>query len=199
MNAGIYRITNLVNGRVYIGSTNKLSVRKYEHFRTLQNNNHCNTFLQRDYNKCSAENLVFETILETDCIELLLDFEQSYLDEYWDNGIQCYNVVKCASAFNRGRVVSQETKNKMSAAMKGRPKSEVHKQKMRGKRQPYNFSSTKRRKPIKSRNLVSGEEMTFESINDAAAYHNIIRECISSYLRGRTKTCKDRTLSFEYL
>jgi group I intron endonuclease len=130
INPGIYKITNTINNRIYIGSSNNINKRKSAHFYSLKNNKHPNQFLQNDYNKCGEESFVFEVILETDCEDLLLDFEQSYLDEYWDNCINCYNIAKCAEAFARGLKLSEETKNKMSEASKGKPKSEEHKKKI---------------------------------------------------------------------
>ena len=47
----IYKIENIVNKRIYIGSTKNYEKRKDTHFRTLRNNNHHNDFLQRSFNK----------------------------------------------------------------------------------------------------------------------------------------------------
>lgn len=38
MNSGIYQIINLVNNKIYIGSSNKLSERKIRHFYKLRKN-----------------------------------------------------------------------------------------------------------------------------------------------------------------
>ena len=38
--AGIYRITNIVNKKCYIGSSNNCKRRFNEHFRLLKNNKH---------------------------------------------------------------------------------------------------------------------------------------------------------------
>jgi group I intron endonuclease len=45
----VYRITNLKNGRIYIGSTYHFEVRKSEHLGQLRANKHCNHFLQSDF------------------------------------------------------------------------------------------------------------------------------------------------------
>ena len=91
---GIYQIKNITNDRIYIGQTVSLKRRKIEHFRRLKNNNHHNSYLQNDFNKCGKKCFEFQIILETNCAHLLNDFEQSYLNEYWDNKKNCYNILK---------------------------------------------------------------------------------------------------------
>jgi predicted GIY-YIG superfamily endonuclease len=43
--SGVYGIVNLVNGKVYIGSSVDLSRREGEHFRLLRGGYHRNTYL----------------------------------------------------------------------------------------------------------------------------------------------------------
>ncbi len=45
----VYKITNLINGKIYVGSTGNFEIRKSEHFGLLRNGKHDNWFLQRDY------------------------------------------------------------------------------------------------------------------------------------------------------
>lgn len=59
---GIYKITCSINNKIYIGSTNSFSERKYHHFHTLENNTHRNTYLQRAYNKYGCECFEFSII-----------------------------------------------------------------------------------------------------------------------------------------
>ena len=51
MLSGIYKITNIINNKFYIGSAVDLKEREYEHFRRLFKNNHCNILLQNSFNK----------------------------------------------------------------------------------------------------------------------------------------------------
>ena len=61
--SGIYQIRNLVNNKIYVGSSNNLYRRKtYEHFRELRLNKHHNKYLQNSYNCHGEENFVFEVI-----------------------------------------------------------------------------------------------------------------------------------------
>ena len=80
MNSGIYKIVNLQTDKYYVGSTKDFKKRKQNHFSGLKNNYHPNKHLQNAYNKYGADNFKFE-IIEYVKEELLLDIEQSYLDD----------------------------------------------------------------------------------------------------------------------
>ncbi len=110
MAAGIYKITNIVNGKKYIGSSIDLEVRKDLHFRQLKNSNHHNQPLQRAYLKYGKDNLIFEVleVLESFTKEILLQLEQKYID--LENPE--YNICKTAGS-SLGRIVSEETRKKM--------------------------------------------------------------------------------------
>lgn len=55
MEAGVYLISNNVNGKCYVGSTVHLDQRRREHFSRLANNKHVNAHLQNAYNKYGRE------------------------------------------------------------------------------------------------------------------------------------------------
>lgn len=59
----IYKISNIINGKVYIGKTKqKLNIRLREHISKLNQNKHYNKFLQNSWNKYSESSFLFETI-----------------------------------------------------------------------------------------------------------------------------------------
>lgn len=62
MNYCVYRITNLKNGRIYIGSTKDAQTRKAEHFGQLRSGKHCNGFLQSDFKIYGESAFIFEVI-----------------------------------------------------------------------------------------------------------------------------------------
>jgi len=78
MNSGIYKIENLINGKIYIGKSVNLTKRKRDHFNLLKNNKHTNNFLQNSYNKYGSDNFKF-SILEICEKENLLDVEFYYI------------------------------------------------------------------------------------------------------------------------
>lgn len=67
MTISIYGILNLVNRKIYIGSTKNFKTRKYSHFYKLKKGHHGNEHLQRAYNKHGKQN--FHMFLIEECDE----------------------------------------------------------------------------------------------------------------------------------
>lgn len=61
---GIYTIRNVVNGRVYVGSTEKTTIeeRWKQHITNLRGGYHSNKLLQLEWNKYGEDNFVFEVV-----------------------------------------------------------------------------------------------------------------------------------------
>ena len=124
MPSGIYRITNQVNGKCYIGSTINLQKRRRGHFGALRRGKHHNGFLQRAFNKYGKAAFVFEVLQHTDA-KSLIEQEQHYLDSLSPE----YNISPTASTC-LGVQHSPETRQKMSSAHKSKPISEEHRRKL---------------------------------------------------------------------
>ena len=180
-NCGIYKIINLVDSKVYIGSSVNLKNRKYNHFSTLRSNRHTNDYLQKAYNKHGEESFKFEIIeyieksMDTKLLkEELLIREQYYLNRYIlndkINSSKCYNL--CPYAINKlGYKHTLESKEKMSISQKlrfsegihparGRKLSDSHKEllkKMAKERKPSKEELLKRSNSSKGR-IKSAEE-----------------------------------------
>lgn len=74
-NSGIYGILNIINNKIYIGSSKNISSRLSRHFYDLNRNNHHNQYLQNAYNKYGKESFQ-KIILEKDInIDKLLERE----------------------------------------------------------------------------------------------------------------------------
>ena len=133
-NCGIYKIINLKNGKIYIGSSFRLRQRKHEHFKYLKNNRHCNTHLQNSYNKYGKENFIFEVIEYVELTEdrdtlkdNLLNKEQYWLDNYF--GKNCYNL--CPNAYSKlGSKDSPETIAKRVASCTGKKRTSLFRKRM---------------------------------------------------------------------
>jgi len=88
--AYIYKITNKVNSKFYIGSTKDYARRKKEHISQLTKKKHTNGSLQTDWNKYKAKNFIF-SIVEEIPNDLQFITEQKYLDELVGIVDQIYN------------------------------------------------------------------------------------------------------------
>lgn len=75
--SGIYTLTNIVNGKIYVGYTNDLKERGWEHFKELNGKYHKNKHLQSAYNQYGRSNFIYET-LEEYPLELL-----GAMEHYW--------------------------------------------------------------------------------------------------------------------
>ena len=142
---GVYVIQNLVNDKKYIGSSSNAKNRMKIHLNELRKGIHNNTHLQRAWNKYGEKAFKFNIILYCHKEDLLV-YEQYYinlfrvaLDKYgynkcpnangtlgykWTIGqrINASKSHKGQQAWNKDKtgIYSEETKIKMSNAMKGR-------------------------------------------------------------------------------
>lgn len=144
--SGIYKIYNKLNGRIYIGSSKEFKERFKGHLKSLKQNKHHNSFLQRDFNKCGTDAFIFEVIKVVEGNkEIRLQIEQEYIDQYFDNQILCYNICdkveklptvlsqekelerrKKISQTSKGRKHTEKTRKKISNSHIGKIKSEQH-------------------------------------------------------------------------
>lgn len=108
---GIYKITNTVNGKVYIGQSIDIERRHHEHNVKLNNNNHHNSYLQNSWNKYGESKFSHEIIEKCD-VSQLNDREEYWISKYdsFNNNLG-YNLT---SGGGQGTKVSDITKKKLS-------------------------------------------------------------------------------------
>jgi hypothetical protein len=130
---GIYRITNLCNGKNYVGQSIDVEKRWRQHKQKSARKE--NTYLQKAFAKYGIENFDFDVLQE--CTkEELNDLEIKYIEEFKAQGKAEYNIAsggyvnplqykteeemeifkKKVSQANTGKKTSDETKEKMRAA-----------------------------------------------------------------------------------
>lgn len=102
MKCGVYQILNVLNGKVYVGSSVHMGNRRYNHFWSLRANKHYNAHLQRAYNLYGEDNFIFE-VLEYCSPDSVLEREQYYIDVFNScDPSKGYNVAKYAQCSFRG-------------------------------------------------------------------------------------------------
>lgn len=171
INSGIYKIRNLTNGKFYIGSTIDFDKRKYDHFRDLKNNNHHSYHLQNAFNKHGEQSFIFEAIEKLEPNKgKLLEREQCWIDSLTPE----YNICKIAGSC-LGIKLSDETKQKMSEAQKGKHLSEETKRKMseskKGEKHPFYGKHLSEEAKQKLSEARKGEnspsaKLTWEKVNE---------------------------------
>jgi group I intron endonuclease len=115
--AGIYLICNLVNQKVYVGSSINLRKRMFEHVAALRRDKHVNPHLQAAYN-CYGENSFSFQVLEL--TDYLFDRESHFIALFDSLSRDCgYNLASDHRAPFRGRCHSVATKEKMSQKRRG--------------------------------------------------------------------------------
>jgi group I intron endonuclease len=89
---GIYKIVNVINNKIYVGSAKNFKVRWNKHISSLKNNHHHNILLKRAFDKYGIDNLKFEIIEVISDFTILKQKEQYYLDTLYPFGDNGYNI-----------------------------------------------------------------------------------------------------------
>lgn len=135
MTCGIYKLTNIFNGKIYIGGSNNAEIRFSAHIGKLKRNVHENEHMQRSFNKSWNNPFIFEIIEECNIKDLIVK------EQHWIDVTNCcdpeigYNIFKFArsalgykqseehkrkiSLANKGKIISLEVKEKISKKNKG--------------------------------------------------------------------------------
>lgn len=150
MNCGIYVIQNIVTGDCYFGQSISIKQKLNNHGLALLRNVNKHTRLQRAFNKYGCENFIFAVILYCEQAELT-HYEQLCVDIFqstYNLSRECVNSVKGLkqslehrhkiaiahlrenlydvtrqrlSASQKGRIISEEHRHKISKTLSGRP------------------------------------------------------------------------------
>lgn len=123
--AVIYRITNMANGKYYIGSADSFARREWQHKYDLKRGVHKNPRLQAAWDKYGADMFVFEIIEELPEEANQLQVEDTYLIKCVGQP-DCYNINANAELSRLGIPMSQESKDKLSRNRKGKAAGENH-------------------------------------------------------------------------
>ena len=157
---GIYKITNKLNGKVYIGQSIDIDTRWRQHINAKDD-----ALIHKSIQKYGPENFNFEVLLECPA-EMLNDWERDMIALYDCISPKGYNLTeggggcKCSEetrlkmseakkgkpSWNKGIPCSEETRLKMSEAKKGHHISEEQKRKISEANKGHHISEEHKRK-----------------------------------------------------
>ncbi len=147
MICGIYKIQNILDNKIYIGSSVNIQNRKYKHFWLLSKNKHDNKHLQNSFNKNSKE--VFEfTIIELCDYKSLVERENYYINYFKSNDSNYGYNLATVNEFRRN-TYNEEVKIRLSS---------------------YNLLKNGNFNKFSVKNIETNEEFIFESLVSAANY-----------------------------
>lgn len=202
---GIYKFTNIVTNKVYIGSSSNI-IRRYEsHINDLLKDKSGCTLLQNSVTKHGIKNFSF-TILEI--IEDLSNLP--IREKYW---IDYYNACDKKYGYNiqleplhgtrglkltekhkeaisnglKGRKVSEETKKKISKSLKGHLVSEKT---IEAVRKAHLGRPSGKRKPVIKMDLEENYLEEYDSIREAALKNSVGHLSIMFCLNGKKDSFK---------
>jgi group I intron endonuclease len=120
---GIYKIVNIINKKVYIGSSEDIEFRWKQHIILLRNRKHNNVRLQRAWDTYGEEAFAFKIIKRVQ-VKSLLKVEQYYINKFESyNPKFGYNISRIAGRAS-GWHHTEEARKKIGEAGKGRLISE---------------------------------------------------------------------------
>jgi group I intron endonuclease len=123
--AVIYKITNMANGKYYIGSAESFARREWQHKYDLRRGVHKNPRLQAAWNKYGADVFVFEVVEEIAEGGSAFEVENTYLKKCVGQP-DCYNVNTDAIGMRTGIPHTEASKAKTSISRKGKAAGENH-------------------------------------------------------------------------
>ncbi len=164
----IYKITNELNGKVYIGQTiQTLEARKKQHERDCP---HRDYLIYRAFRKHGIEHFLYEKIDEAQNLEELNEKEIYWIDHYEAFGDGGYNMT---SGGEKKWKVSAETREKMSKARRGKKHGPLTDE------QKKNISNGRKGKGCGAGNIFSGG-LPKDILEKSAAKHRKKVQCIET-------------------
>lgn len=122
MSSGIYRIINLCDGKIYVGSAKDIEGRWRAHKSHLRRGMHNNLHLQKSWDKYGESSFKFEILELVPEEQFLIDRECFYVNLYESlDSTKGYNFLtpdRAAGTFHH----LERTKQQISSALKGKPK-----------------------------------------------------------------------------
>lgn len=186
----IYKITNIKDGKVYIGQTTvNFEYRINKHLFELKNNIHKNTHLQNAWNKYGEENFKFEVLQECG-LEEIDELERFWIALY-DSTNRNYGY-NFENGGNKNKRIHKETLKKLSEKSKRNWRDPQYLKKMKIRSDKMKGSNN----PLAVKIICINDGKVFDSMMDAANYYQISNKSICSVCKG--KKISTHGLQFAY-
>lgn len=175
---GVYKITNTINNKVYIGQSVEIETRWKAHIRALNRGDHTNEHLQAAWNKYTAACFNFEILCECD-INDIDELEQKYIAQYKScDDRYGYNY---QTGGHNNHQLAESTKKKLSIALSGHKMSEENRKEV-----------IKRMRKQKGKRVICINTLEiFDTITDACHAMNLD---VKSYSGKISLCCKGKQL-----
>lgn len=186
----VYKITNLINNKIYIGQTTQPINRRFSQ--------HCekrNSIISLAINKYGKHNFKLDVLFEAISLEQLNEKEQDYINLYDSLLPFGYNVCSGGNNFKH----STKTKIKLSKAKKGKS-CKAQSLAMLGKKQTLETRKKKAlQKGIKTFSVYKNNQLvaSYVSIGLCAEILELVASCISRCLSGKRKSHKGFIFKYE--
>lgn len=202
---GIYKIINTLSNKVYVGCASNIRTRWNGHLYDLRKEKHPNTYLQKAWSKYGESNFRFEIIESCDITDLYVR------EHYWVNILDCLNRSKGYNLRPTDTLGcsthSEETKEKIRLANKGKKPSELciqrlkerkllkeHKELLVNSRKHIDFTKLHREK--RGKKIMDTEtQVIYGSLAELCEILNITKGSLSRKLLGR----RHNNTNFKYI
>ena len=186
---GIYKIENIINNKIYIGSCSNFNVRKGSHLCLLRQGKHHSIKLQRSFDKYGEINFII-TLIEKCEKENLISREQYYIDTLKP----FYNICLVAGS-TKGRVFTDSHKEKLSKSLTGKVRTEVQKERQRQIKIGKIHTEQTKQKVSKIVNELKGER-TGDKVNSEQILNFINIANKESNIKTIKQICKENNLNY---
>lgn len=175
----IYKITNLINNKVYIGLTVQGAKTRYLHHQ-YEARSGSNFPIHNSIRKYGIENFMLEVLDTLDVSEELKELEKFYISLYNSNNrLQGYNLTEGGDG-TLGKYHSSETKNKIRLKALNRKPKEDTKYRMSESHCKLEAKGLPKRKEVSVYNLEGKFIGHFRSMVKAGNHLNIAHQGISN-------------------
>lgn len=182
----IYKITNSITSKVYIGKTCEKVERRFNNHLSMARGSYCNTHLYNAIRKYGEDNFSVEIIADS-IPEFLVNAYESYWIKHYNSYVNGYNSTLGGDG-SSGTVWSQEVIKKRADSNRGRKRTEEQKERIRQGLKtrvlPSGFGE-RVSKSLKGRKLSKSHVEAISKGNKGRKCSEDCKKAISKAMKGR--------------